>query len=100
MGKTCNLLKKIKDTTGTFHAKMGTIKDRNVMGLTDAEDVKKSWQKYTEELYKKGLNDLANHNGVLSHLEPDNLECEVKWALGTITTSKVSGGDGIPAQLF
>ena len=70
------------------------------MGLTDAEDVKKSWQKYTEELYKKGLNDLANHNGVLSHLEPDNLECEVKWALGTITTSKVSGGDGIPAQLF
>ena len=78
MGKTCNLLKKIKDTTGTFHAKMGTIKDRNVMGLTDAEDVKKSWQKYTEELYKKGLNDLANHNGVLSHLEPDNPECEVK----------------------
>ena len=100
MGKTSNLFKKIKDTTGTFHAKMGTIKDRNVMGLTDAEDVKKSWQKYTEELYKKGLNDLANHNGVLSHLEPDNLECEVKWALGTITTSKVSGGDGIPAQLF
>ena len=78
MGKTSNLFKKIKDTTGTFHAKMGTIKDRNVMGLTDAEDVKKSWQKYTEELYKKGLNDLANHNGVLSHLEPDNLECEVK----------------------
>ena len=70
------------------------------MGLTDAEDVKKSWQKYTEELYKKGLNDLANHNGVLSHLEPDNLECEVKWALGTITTSKVSGGDGILAELF
>ena len=93
MGKTCNLLKKIKDTTGTFHAKMGTIKDRNVMGLTDAEDVKKSWQKYTEELYKKGLNDLANHNGVLSHLEPDNLECEVKCALGSITTNKASGGD-------
>ena len=78
MGKTSNLFKKIKDTKGTFHAKMGTIKDRNVMGLTGAEDIKKSWQKYTEELYKKGLNDLDNHDGVLSHLEPDNLECEVK----------------------
>ena len=90
MGKTSNLFKKIKDTKGIFHAKMGTIKDRNVMGLTEAEDIKKSWQKYTEELYKKGLNDLDNHDGVLSHLEPDNLECEVKWALGSITTSKVS----------
>ena len=89
MGKTSNLFKKIKDTKGTFHAKMGTIKDRNVMGLTEAEDIKKSWQKYTE-LYKKGLNDLDNHDGVLSHLEPDNLEYEVKWALGSITTSKVS----------
>ena len=78
MGKTSNLFKKIKDTKGTFHAKLGTIKDRNVMGLTGAEDIKKSWQKYTEELYKKGLNDLDNHDGVLSHLEPDNLECEVK----------------------
>jgi len=78
MGKTSNLFKKIKDTKGIFHAKMGTIKDRNVMGLTEAEDIKKSWQKYTEELYKKGLNDLDNHDGVLSHLEPDNLECEVK----------------------
>ena len=78
MGKTCNLLKKIKDTTGTFHAKMGTIKDRNVMGLTDAEDVKKSWQKYTEELYKKDLHDPDNHNGVITQLEPDILECKVK----------------------
>ena len=78
MGKTRAIFKKIQDTKGIFHAKMGTIKDRNVMGLTEAEDIKKSWQKYTEELYKKGLNDLDNHDGVLSHLEPDNLECEVK----------------------
>ena len=100
MGKTRDLFKKIRDTKGTFHAMMDTIKDRNVMDLTEAEDIKKRWQEYTEELYKKDLNDLDNHNGVITHLEPDILECEVKWALGNITTNKASGGDGIPAELF
>ena len=100
MGKTRDLFKKIRDTKGTFHAKMGSIKDRNGMGLTEAEDIKKRWQKYTEELYKKDLHDPDNHDGVITHLEPDILECEVKWELGSITTSKASGGDGIPAELF
>ena len=86
---------KIKDTKGSFHAKMGTIKDRIDMDLTEAEDIKKSWQEYTEELYKKGLNDLNNHDRMIIQLEPDILECEVKWALGSITTNKASGGDGI-----
>ena len=99
MGKTSNLFKKIRNTTGTFHAKMGSIKDRNSMGLTEAEDIRKM-QKYTGELYKKYLQDPDNHNGVLTHLEPDILECEVKWDLETITTNKVSGGDGIPVELF
>ena len=85
---------------GTFHEKMDTIKDRNGMDLTEAEDIKKRWQEYTEELYKKYLFDPHNHNGVITHLEPDILECEVKWALGSITTNKASGGDGIPAELF
>ena len=100
MGKTSNLLKKIRDTKGTFHAKMGTIKDRNTMDLTEAEDIKKRWQEYTEELYKKDLHDPDNHSGVITHLEPDILECEVKWALGSITTNKASGGDGIPVEQF
>ena len=91
MGKTRDLFKKIRDTKGTFHAKMGIIKDRNGMDLTEAEDIKKRWQEYTEELYRKGLNDLDNHSGVITHLEPDILECEVKWALGSITTNKASG---------
>ena len=95
MGKTSELFKKIRDTKGTFHAKMGTIKDRNGKDLTETEDIKKSWQEYME-LYKKGLNDLDNHNGVVTHLEPDILECEVKWVLGSITMNKASGGDGIP----
>ena len=99
MGKTRDLFKKIRDTKGTFHAKMGTIKDRNGMDLTEAEDIKKRWQEYTEELYKKDLNDPDNHNGVITHLEPDILECEAKWALGSIT-NKASGIDGIPAKLF
>ena len=93
-------LKKIRDTKGTFHAKMGTIKDKNGMDLTEAEDIKKRWQEYTEELYKKDLHDQDNHDGVLTHLEPDILECEVKWAWGSITTNKASGGDGIPVELF
>ena len=93
MGKTRDLLKKIRDTKGTFHAKMGLIKDRNGMDLTEAEDVKKRWQEYTEELYKRDLNDPDNHDGVITHLEPDILECEVKWALGRITMNKASGGD-------
>ena len=93
MGKTRGLLKKIRDTEGTFHAKMGTIKDRNGMDLTEAEEIKKRWQEYTEELYKKGFNYLDNHDGVITHLEPDIMECEVKWALGSITTNKASGGD-------
>ena len=101
MGKTRDLFKKIRDTKGTFHAKMGTIKGRNGMDLTEAEDIKKRWQKYTEELYKKDLHDTDNHDGVITHLEPaDILECEVKWALGSITTNKASGSDGIPAELF
>ena len=98
MGKTRDPFKKIRDTKGTFHAKMVTIKDRNAMDLTEAEDIKKRWQEYTEELYKEGLNDPDNHDVVITHLEP--VECEVKWALRSITTDKVSGGDGIPAQLF
>ena len=99
MGKTRDLFKKIRDTKGTFHAKMGTIKDRSGMHLIEAEDIKR-WQEYTEELYKKDRHDRENHNGVITHLEPDILECEVKWALGSITTNKASGGDGIPAELF
>ena len=98
MGKTRDLFKKIRDTKGTFHAKMGTIKDRNGMDLTEAEDIER-WQEYTEELYKNDLHDPDNHNGVITHLEPD-LEYEVKWALGSITTDKASGSDGIPVELF
>ena len=105
MGKTRDLFKKIRDTKGTFHIKMGThtkkmgtIKDRNI--LTEAEDIKKRWQESTEELYKKDLQYPNNHDGVTTHLEPDILECEVKWALGSITMNKVSGGDGIPVELF
>ena len=94
-----NLFKKIRDTKGTFHAKMGTIKDRNGMDLTGAEYIKKRWQEYTEEMYKKDLHDLHNHNGMITHLEPDILECEVKWTLGSITTNIASGGDGIPVEL-
>ena len=100
MGKTRDLFKKIRDTKGIFHAKMGTIKDRNGMDLTEAEDIKKRWQEYTEELYKKDLLDQDIHDDVITHLEPDILECEVKWALGSITTNKASGGDGIPIELF
>ena len=100
MGKTRDLFKKMRDTKGTFHAKMGSIKDRNGMDLTEAEDIKKRWQEYTEELCKKDLHDQDNHNGVITHLEPDILECEVRWALGSITTNKASGGDGIPVELF
>ena len=100
MGKTRDLLKKIRDTKGTFHAKMGTIKDRNGMDLTETEDIKKKWQEYTEELYKKDLHDQDNHNDVITHLEPDILKCEVQWALGSITTNKASGDDGIPVELF
>ena len=100
MGKTRNLFKKIRDTKGAFHAKMGSIKDRNGMDLTEAEDIKKRWQEHTEELYKKDLHDPDNYDGVITHLEPNILECEVKWALGSITTDKVSGGDEIPAKLF
>ena len=93
MGKTRDLFKKIRDTKGTFHAKMGSIKDRNGMDLTDAGDIKKRWQEYTEELYKKDLHNQDNYDGVITHLEPDILECEVKWALGRITRNKASGGD-------
>ena len=101
MGKTRDLFKKIRDTKGTFHAKMGSIKDRNRMDLTEAEDIKNRWQEYTEKLYKKDLHYLDNHDGVIiTHLEPDILECEVKWALESITTSKARGGDGIPIELF
>ena len=99
MGKTRDLFKKIRDTKGTFHAKMSSIKDRNGMDLTEAEDIKR-WQEYIEELYKKGLHDPDNHNGVITHLEPDILKYEVKWALGSITMNKASGGDGIPVELF
>ena len=98
MGKTRDLFKKIRYTKGTFHAKTGTVKDR--MDLTEAEDIQKRFQEYTEELYKKDLHDPDNHNGVITHLEPDILECEVKWALESITTNKTSGGDGIPVELF
>jgi hypothetical protein len=100
MGKTRDLFKKIRDTKGIFHAKMGSIKDRNSMDLTEAEDIKKRWQDYTEELYKKELHNPDNHNGVITHLKSDILACEVKWALGMITTNKASGGDGIPVELF
>ena len=102
MGKTRDLFKKIRDTKGAFHAKMGSIKDRNGMDLTEAEDIKRTWQEYTEELYKKDLHNLDNDDGVITHthLEPDTLECEVKWALGSITTNKAGGGDGIPVELF
>ena len=100
IGKTRDLFKKIGDTKGKFHAKMGTIKDRNGMDLTEAEDIKKRWKEYTEELYKKDLHDPDNHDGVITHLELDILEGEVKWALGSITMNKVSEGDGIPAELF
>ena len=93
MGKTIELCKKIRDTKGTFHAKMGSIKDRNGMDLTEAEDIKKGWQEYTEELYRKDLHDPDNHDGVIIHLEPDILECEVRWALGNITMNKASGND-------
>ena len=99
MGKIGNLFKKIRGTKGKFHVKVGTIKDRNVRDLTEAEDIKKRWQEYTEELYKKDLNDWDNHNGVVT-AEPDILDCEVKWALGNITMNKASGHDGIPAELF
>ena len=100
MGKTRGLFKKIKDTKGTFHAKMGSIKDRNGMDLTEAEDIKKRWQEYTEKLYKKELYDPDNHDGVITDLEPDILECEVKWALESIPTNKASVGDRIPVELF
>ena len=100
MGKTRDLFKKIRDINGTFHTKMGSIKDRSGMDLTEAEDIKKRWQEYTEELYKKALHDPDNHDGVITHLKPDILECEVKWALGSITMNKASGGDGILAELF
>ena len=100
MEKTRDLFKKIKDTKGTFHAKMGTIKDKDSMDLTEAEDIEKRWQEYTEELYKKGLHDPDNHDGVITHLEPDVLERKVRWAIGNITTNKVSGGDGVPTKLF
>ena len=100
MGKTTDLFKKIRDTEGIFHANMNTVKDKNGMDLTEAEDIKKRWQEYTEELHKKDLNDPDNHDGVISHLELDILECEVEWALGSISTNKVSGGYGIPVELF
>ena len=98
--KTRDLFKKTRDTKGTFHAKMGSIKDRNGMHLTEAEDIKKRWQEYTEELHKKYLHDPDNHDDVIAHLEPDILECEVKWALGSITMNKASEGDRIPVELF
>ena len=100
MGKTRDLFKKMKDTKGTFHAKMCLIKDRNGMDLTEAEDIKKRWQEYIEELYKKDLHNPDDHDGMITHLEPDILECEVKWASGSITTNKAGGGDGIPVELF
>ena len=100
MGKTREFFKKNRDIKGTFHAKMGSIKDRNGRDLTEAEHIKKRWQKYMEELYQKNLYDLDNHDGVITHIEPDILECEVKWALESITSNKASGGDGIPVELF
>ena len=99
-GKTRELFKNLGDTKGTFHAKMGSTKDRNGLDLTEEEEIKERWQEYTEELYKKQLNDRDNHDGVITHLKPEILECEVKWALGRITTNKASGGNGIPAELF
>ena len=100
MKKNRDLFKRIRDTKGVFHAEMGTIKDRNGRDLTEAEDIKKRWQEYTEELYKKDLHDPDNHDGIITHLEPDILECEVKWALESITTNKASGSDGISVELF
>ena len=100
MGKTRDLFEIIRDTKGTFHAKMGSIKDSNGMDLTEAEDIKKRGQEYTGELYKKNLHDPDNHNDVITHLEPDFLECDVKWALRSITMNKASGGDGIPVEVF
>ena len=100
MEKTRDLFKKIRDTKGTFHRKMGLVKDRNVMDVTEAEDIKKRWLEYTEELYKKDFQDPDNQDGVITHPEPDILECEVKWAVESITMNKASGGDGIPAELF
>ena len=100
MGKTTDLFRKIRDTKGIFHAKMGSIKDINGMDLTEAEDIKKRWQEHREELYKKDLNDPDNHNGMITYLESDILECEVKWALESITMDKASGGDGIPVELY
>ena len=100
MGKNKDLFKKIRDTKGTLHAKMGSIKPRSGMDLTEAEDIKKRWREYTKELYKKDLHNPDNHDGVTTHLEPDILECEVKWALGSMTTNKASGGDGIPVEQF
>ena len=100
MGKTRDLFKKMRATKGTFHAKMGLIKDRNSLDLTEAEDIKKTWQEYTEDLYNKYLHNPDNHDGVITHLEPDILGCEVKWASGSITTNKASGGDGIPVEVF
>ena len=100
MGKTRDLLKKIRDIKGNFHAKMGTIKDKNGMDITEAEDIKRRWQEYTEELYKNYLHNPNNHNGVITHIEPDILEREVKWASGSITANKATGDDGIPAELF
>ena len=100
MGKTRDLFEKIRDTKGIFHAKMDLIKDRNGMALIEAEDIKKRWHEYTGEVYKKDLHDPDNHDSVITHLEPDILECEVKWAIGSITTNTVSGGDGIPVELF
>ena len=100
MGKTRDLFKKIRDTKGTFHAKMSSIKDRNCIDITEEENIKKRWQEYTEELYKKDLHDPDKHNGVITHLEPDIMECEVKWALGSVTANKASGSDGIPVGLF
>ena len=101
MGKARDLFKKIRDTKETFHAKMGKIKDRNGMDLTEAEDIKNRWQEHTEGLYKKDVHDPVNHDAVITHLEPDILECEVKWALGSITMNKASSvGDGIPVELF
>ena len=100
MGKTRDLLKKIRDIKGTFHAKVGSIKDRNGMEATETEDIKKRWQEYTEKLYRKDLHNPDNHDGVIIHLEPDILECEVKWALGSFIMNKASGGDGMPLSYF
>ena len=100
MGKTRDIFKRMRDTKGTFHAKVGSVRDRNSMDLTEAEDIKKGWQEYTEELYKKELHDQDNHDSMIAHLEPDILECEVKWALESITMNKASGGDGIQLSHF